>query len=180
MIRYSSWWLIVLIGLQLSSLAQPGQISIARIEAMPSLPSASGYPRLEKIVAIEYNNLIFSTNHQGQYLPLLSLHLLVLFNYSKMKPYFLTHTWKQRSPQTGRSQKHNARIIGATLVGIDKSNQNGINYVAKLKDFFNLKNGQLLYLNNYFGITGNDWWYEVMPNLFSFNKKAVPQLLSRS
>ncbi len=69
-------------------------------------------------------------------------------------------------------------IVGATLVGVDKSNQQGTNYVAKLKDFFNLKNGQKLYLNNYLGVTGEDWWYEVMPNVFFLQvKKTISPML---
>jgi len=173
MTRYSSWWLIVLIGLQLSSLAQPGQISIARIEAMPSLPQPLAI-RDWKDVAIEYDNLIFSTNHQGQYLPLLSFAPAGAFNYPQNEA-ILLDTYVGSKDHLNQAEAINIMpaIIGATLVGIDKSNQNGINYVAKLKDFFNLKNGQLLYLNNYFGITGDDWWYEVIPNLFFLQLKKL-------
>ena len=59
-------------------------------------------------------------------------------------------------------------IIGATLAGIDKSNQNGMDWVAMTRDFFNLKNGQNVYLNSYSTTSGNDWWYDLMPNVYFY------------
>jgi hypothetical protein len=59
-------------------------------------------------------------------------------------------------------------LVGATLVGIDKSDQNGMNWISKSKDFFNLANQQNVYLNGYSATSGSDWWYDLMPNVFFF------------
>jgi len=64
-------------------------------------------------------------------------------------------------------------IVGASLTGIDKSNQNGTNWVAKTKDFFNLKNGQNVYLNDYSTTSGDDWWYDVMPNVYFYQLRYL-------
>ncbi len=64
-------------------------------------------------------------------------------------------------------------IVGASLAGIDKSNQNGMNWVAMTKDFFNLKNGQNVYLNSYSTTSGNDWWYDVMPNVYFYQLRSL-------
>ena len=53
-------------------------------------------------------------------------------------------------------------------MGLDKSNQNGINWVLKAKDFFNKANEQNVYLNAYSTTSGGDWWYDLMPNLYFY------------
>ena len=35
-------------------------------------------------------------------------------------------------------------------------------------DYFNKANGELLYLNNIGGHSGNDWWYDMMPNIYFY------------
>jgi len=59
-------------------------------------------------------------------------------------------------------------LVSATLAGIDKSNQFGINWVESAKDFFNKHNGQNVYLNGRSSHSGHDWWYDVMPNVFFY------------
>lgn len=64
-----------------------------------------------------------------------------------------------------------AAILGAGLVGIDKTNQDGYNYVKMVQNYFNSDNGWNIVMNNTTpsvallgGGYGRDWWYDVLPN----------------
>ncbi|MGC4021752.1 MAG: hypothetical protein QM734_07320 [Cyclobacteriaceae bacterium] len=59
-------------------------------------------------------------------------------------------------------------VVGASLLGVDKTNQFGNNWVLKTKDFFNKANGQNVYLNGSAIPSGSDWWYDLMPNVFFY------------
>ncbi len=66
-------------------------------------------------------------------------------------------------------------VLGASLVGIDKSKQDGLNYVGMLKNYFNRDTGWNIMQNNTNakvalagGGYGRDWWYDVYPNLMFF------------
>jgi hypothetical protein len=61
------------------------------------------------------------------------------------------------------------------LVGIDKTNQNGFNYVKMTQNYFNAANGWNIMMNNtnpsvalLGGGYGRDWWYDVFPNLLFY------------
>jgi hypothetical protein len=65
--------------------------------------------------------------------------------------------------------------LGATLVGIDKSNSQGRNYVGMLKNYFNKETGWNIMMNNTCpevallgGGYGRDWWYDVYPNVLFY------------
>jgi len=59
-------------------------------------------------------------------------------------------------------------VLGATLIGIDKSNQNGHNWVLMLENYFSRTTGENLYLNNIPGDTGSSFWYELFPNVLFY------------
>ncbi|UYQ91047.1 hypothetical protein MKQ68_13180 [Chitinophaga horti] len=66
-------------------------------------------------------------------------------------------------------------VLGATLVGIDKSDQQGLNYVGMLKNYFNKETGWNIMMNNTVpevallgGGYGRDWWYDVYPNMLFY------------
>lgn len=105
---------------------------------MPNLPdflkSETG------IRLLDYDQFVFDTTRQGQYLPFSRLGMLGQFNYPDNRPIFLdTYVGSSWHHQQAEAINLMPAVIGASLVGIDKSNQNGMNYVAALKDFFNLK-----------------------------------------
>jgi hypothetical protein len=143
------------------------QININRIQQMPDMPSPYEI-RDWKNVAEQYDSLIFSLTSQGTHLPLMSLGTEGV-NYPEIKPIFLD----SYVGSTSHGQQREAiniipAMIGASLVGIDKKTQFGIDWVDKVKDFYNLKNGELVYLNGPSDKSGNDWWYETMPNIFFY------------
>lgn len=143
------------------------QIAISRIDQMPNKPST--YNMLDwKKLAKDYDNFVFDTNKTGKYLPLTFISQSDGINYSQVKNIKMYSYVGQTSSDPGEAINIIPALVGASLVGIDKTNQNGINWVTKVKDFFNKKNGQNVYLNNYSAATGGDWWYELMPNIYFY------------
>lgn len=147
--------------------AQTGQLDITRVQLMPNLPSPY-LMRNWKDVAFKYDSIVYSLNATGQYLPVMHLKSSGI-NYPSLQPILMDSYVGSAS---GGNQAESINIIpslvGATLVGIDKSNQNGTNWVEKAKDFFNKANGQNVYLNGASSTSGSDWWYDLMPNVFFY------------
>jgi hypothetical protein len=171
MIRDVLKYLLILSSLTAS--AQPGQLNISRIDLMPDLPA----PLLIinwKTVAHDYDSYVFNVNKTGQYLPLSRLGTQGQFNYPDNTPLFLD-SYVGVDDHLNQAEAINLipAVVGASLAGIDKSNQDGMNWVARVKDFFNLKNGQNVYLNSYSTSSGDDWWYDVMPNVYFYQLRSI-------
>jgi len=154
------------IGIVLLAFAQ--QISIPRIDLMPNLP-APYVMRDWKQVAIDYDNFVFDTSKTGTYLPITNISTSNGINYPTLKTIRMdTYVGQTDHGNVAEAVNILPAIVGASLVGVDKTTQLNTNWVAKIKDFYNLKNGQNVYLNSYSTGTGDDWWYELMPNVFFF------------
>jgi hypothetical protein len=160
-------WLKLLLIILINSdgLAQSGQIDLPRVQQMPNLPSPY-LMRDWKDVAKKYDAFIYSTNASGEFLPLISLKANGT-NYPALQP-ILLHTYVGSPGNQAEAINIIPSLVGATLVGIDKSNQNGVNWAIKAKEFFNKTNGQQVYLNGYNTTSGNDWWYDIMPNVYFY------------
>lgn len=141
------------------------QISIGRIEAMPVTPSPY-FMRDWKGVARGYDSLVFNTTMQGQYLPL-SRTYSASVNYPGQTSFGL-QSYVGGPLGNGEGVNCIPAVVGATLAGIDKSKQNGRDWVLMCREWFNKANGQNVYLNSPGSTTGNDWWYETMPNVFFY------------
>ncbi len=89
-----------------------------------------------KDVALRYDEFIFSTTAVGQFLPLMHLKPNGI-NYPILQP-ILLDTYVGSASNGNQAEAINIipAMVGATLVGIDKSNQNGINWAEKSKRFF--------------------------------------------
>ncbi len=146
--------------------AQPGQVAIPRVELMPNQPMPYNV-RDWKQVARRYDSLVYDVQRTGQYLPLTTLIPSGL-NYPE-RPFFRQHTYVgTNNPLGNEAINVLPSLIGATLVGIDKRNQFGQNWVLMSQDFFNRQNGERLYLNAPSTGSGNDWWYDMMPNVYFY------------
>jgi len=162
------FWIFIL-----QAFPQTGQLAIPRISQMPDLP-APLVIRDWKTVARDYDTFVFDINKTGQYLPLSKLGTIGQYNYPDNTPLYLDSYVGTNSHLNQAEAINNIpAIVGASLNGIDKSNQNGTNWVAMTKDFFNLKNGQNVYLNSYSTKSGGDWWYDVMPNIYFYQLKSL-------
>ncbi|HPM10983.1 MAG TPA: hypothetical protein PK941_11120, partial [Paludibacter sp.] len=141
------------------------QIEIPRINLMPYKPTPF-LIRDWKQVTLDYDNYVFNTNKTGTNLPLTNINLAAGINYSSVQHIRMdTYVGQANHGRVAEAINIIPAIVGASLVGVDKTNHLGINWVSKVKDFYNLKNGHHIYLNGYSSGTGHDWWYEIMPNV---------------
>jgi len=171
MIRLKVILLLCIFTLQL--FPQQGQLSISRIDLMPDFPVPFQI-RDWNAVALDYDSFVFNVNKTGQYLPLSRLGVQGQFNYADNTPLFLD-SYVGADGHLNQAEAVNIMpaVVGASLAGIDKSNQDGMNWVAMTKDFFNLKNGQHVYLNGYATTSGHDWWYDAMPNVYFYQLRSI-------
>jgi hypothetical protein len=141
------------------------QIVINRIEQMPNLPSPYEMRDWEN-VTIGYDSFVFDFNLTGQYLPLIWWRTNTI-NYPHIS--FGLHTVVgTTAPFSAEAINVLPAVISASLSGIDKSNQNGYNWVLMSEEYFNKQNGANVYLNHPSGSNWDDWWYDVMPNVFFY------------
>jgi len=164
---------LLLILFSLPAFSQTGQLNVPRIDLMPDLPAPLQIRDWNK-VTYDYDSLAFNLDKTGQYFPLARLGEMGQFNYADNIPAFLdSYVGAADHPDQAEGINILPAIVGASLNGIDKSNQYGKNWVAMAKDFFNLQNGQNVYLNSYSTTSGNDWWYDVMPNVYFYQLKSI-------
>lgn len=158
--------LVFLLGVTPQAWTQVGQKSIQRVESMPNMPSPYQYKDWKE-VARDYDAFVFDQNQTGTYLPLIFTSPQSI-NYPGQPNFGLDTYVGTVNERNGEGINVLPALVGATLVGIDKSQQNGTNWILASQDYFNKQNGQLIYLNNIGGRSGNDWWYDVMPNVFFY------------
>jgi hypothetical protein len=156
--------LLAVLGLIVPELSAQ-QIAIGRIDAMPNSP-APYLMRDWKSVARGYDSLVFNTDLQGEYLPLSQTYTASV-NYPGQTSFGLQ---SYVGAPLGHGEGINCipAVVGGTLAGIDKSQQNGRDWVRMCREWFNKANGQNVYLNSASSQTGDDWWYETMPNVFFY------------
>lgn len=142
------------------------QINIGRIELMPNIPSPYEM-RDWKNAAAGYDSLVFDLNRTGQYLPLIWLNNNTI-NYPAHNSFGLHTVVGTTSPFSAEGINLIPAVVGASLSGIDKSNQNGYNWVLMCEEYFNKSNNAEVYLNHPTGSPWDDWWYDVMPNVFFY------------
>ncbi|MEJ0030517.1 MAG: hypothetical protein WDO15_09165 [Bacteroidota bacterium] len=119
---------------------------------MPDLPSPYQM-RDWKDVARKYDDLVYSTLVKTK---------SSSTNYPGLQP-ILLESYIGGNDNAAEAINIIPSIVGASLVGKDK-----LTWAQKTKDFFNKANQQNIYLNGYSNISGNDWWYDVMPSVFFY------------
>ncbi|KAA3632232.1 MAG: T9SS C-terminal target domain-containing protein [Bacteroidetes bacterium] len=162
---YKQICLLILVGFLSTGTAQVSQLDINRIEMMPNLPTPFNI-RDWKQVAMQYDSFIYDIQKTGDYLPLVNLQTSGI-NYPENTAFGL-HTYVgTNNPQGKEGINILPSLVGATLVGIDKTNQYDQNWVLMSQDFFN-KDDEAIYLNHPAASSGNDWWYDMMPNIYFY------------
>jgi hypothetical protein len=142
------------------------QIDIPRVEMMPNMPSPYSM-RNWKQVARGYDSLTFDLNASGQHLPLSWIYSNTV-NYQNHESFGIDSYVGWFSSGSGEAINVLAAVVGASLAGIDKSNQSGYNWVLMCEEFFNRRPEENVYLNAPVTSSGNDWWYDTMPNVFFY------------
>ncbi len=145
------------------------QQSIPRIDAMPALPQP--YKMLDwKQKAMDYDAYVFDWNAKDAVRPLIWL------DETRKNVDQVTFGLKT-TVGDARQGAHNqpgheaintiAAVMGAGLVGIDKTAQDGYNYAKMVQNYFGKNERWNIMLNNTAGTAG-DWWYNVLPNLLYY------------
>jgi hypothetical protein len=140
------------------------QIDIPRVQLMPDFPQP--YQMREwKQIAQGYDSLVFNHELQGQYQPFVFFRNQTV-NYPGNKSFGLHTAVGTNSPSSGEAINVIPAVVGATLVGINKSEQFGQNWALMIREYFNNRPQENIYLNHPVSNSGYDWWYETMPNVF--------------
>lgn len=142
------------------------QQSIDRVKLMPNLPEPYEMRDWRK-VAQDYDAFVFDFNAKGKFLPVIAWdgHRV---NYHGRSFSIVSYVGYDPHKTGGEAINTLAAVVGATLAGIDKNNQNGQNFVAMCQKWFSSDNGQDVYLNTEGWITGRTFWYELLPNVLFY------------
>lgn len=180
--RYSILFLIAITAIYGCSKPEPivvDQISIDRVEGMPNQPSP--YKMLDwKEKATNFDSYVFDHEATGEYLPLIWIDSAKRNIDQNTFGLFTVIGDLRQGPGINKGEFHEAlaslgAVMGAGLVGIDKTNQDGFNYVKMVQNYFNSDNGWNIIMNNtnpevamLGGGYGRDWWYDVFPNVLYY------------
>ncbi|TDE28285.1 hypothetical protein E0I61_12195 [Flavobacterium ranwuense] len=158
--------------------AQVIQKKIARVEQMPNIPAQLEIIDYKKL-ALDFDKTVFDFNAKGKYWPLVWMDDSQK-NYPQTVVGLYTAIADVRQGTNNKGMFHEAlatmgATLGATLVGIDKRNQQDLNYVGMTKNYFNSETSWDIMMNNTCpevallgGGYGRDWWYDVYPNLLFY------------
>ena len=155
------------------------QRNIPRVEKMPNHPKPYVFKDWKK-TTVDFDNYVFDFSQKGEFLPLIWLDKS---NRNFPETTFGIYTALgdiRMGAAVNNGENHEAlgalgAVLGATLVGIDKSKQDGYNYVSMLKNYFNRDNGWNVIMNftnkvaHIGGGYGNDFWYEIHNNLLFYS-----------
>lgn len=157
----------LLVGmLILAQHATAQQIDIPRVEMMPNRPSPYQM-RNWKQVALGYDSLVFDLARTGQYLPLIWTYSPGV-NYPEHGSFGLHSYVGTKATHSAEAINVLPAVIGATLVGVNKRTQGGYDWVLMCEEFFNRRPEENVYLNSAVYTSGQDWWYDTMPNVFFY------------
>lgn len=157
---------------------QVKQLKIPRVEEMASLPQPLKIIDWREM-ALNFDRTIYDLNAQGKYWPMVWMDSTGKnFNQPVLGMYTAIGDVRQGTNNKGMFHEALANmgsVLGATLVGIDKSDQQGKNYVTMLRNYFNSGTGWNIMMNNTApevaklgGGYGRDWWYDVYPNVLFY------------
>ncbi len=170
---------LLLLGLTFSAFAQIKQASIDRIDAMPDLPKPLKIIDWKKM-ALDFDQKVYDFNATGEYWPLVWMDTTGKNFPQPVVGMYTAIGDVRQGLQNNKGMFHEAlanmgAVMGASLVGINKSDQAGKNYVKMLKNYYNRENGWNIMMNNTApevallgGGYGRDWWYDVYPNLLFY------------
>lgn len=158
--------------------AQVKQQKIARVDQMPNLPKPFQIIDYKKL-AVSFDSTVYDFNAKGKYWPMVWIDSSKK-NFPQDVVGLYTAVADVRQGTNNKGMFHEAlatmgATLGASLVGIDKSKQQNLNYVGMLKNYFNIETGWNIMMNNTApevallgGGYGRDWWYDVYPNLLFY------------
>jgi hypothetical protein len=155
------------------------QKEIQRVTDMPQHPQP--YKMLDwHEKALNFDKVIFDTKTEGEYRPFIWFDNNARNIDQQTFGLYTVIGDVRQGPEVNKGEFHEAinslgAILGAGLVGIDKTNQDSLNYVKMVQNYFNSDNGWNIMMNNTCpevallgGGYGRDWWYDVFPNVLYY------------
>lgn len=160
------------------------QTSLPRIEQMPDLPQPLKIIDWKK-KTLQFDSIAYNFNSKDSYGPLIWLDSSRR-NIDQVTYGLYTVIGDVRQgPKKNKGEFHEAltsynSLIGAGLMGIDKTDQHGFNYVKMSQNYFNSGTNWNIVMNNTNpevamagGGYGRDWWYDVYPNVLYYGVAAL-------
>jgi hypothetical protein len=174
--------LIIVLGFFIAGCSGPAdveQIGLRKVDEMPELPSP--YKMLDwQEKAKNFDDIVFNHTNDPQETSFIWLDTSGRnFQQTTFGLYTAIEDVRQ-GPDVNNGEFHEAinslgALLSAGLVGINKTNQHGFNYVKMVQNYFNRDNGWNIMMNNTSaevavlgGGYGRDWWYDVFPNVLYY------------
>lgn len=155
---------LLLLGGSLSATGQTPQTRIPRIERMPRIPQPYDM-RDWKATTADYVDLVLCP-HEGDLLPLATQERAGI-NYPHYQPLYVdTYVGWNAHGKGSEAINTIPAVVSAYLTGHE--GRSTFRLTEGIMDFFNARNGQNVYLNNFSSRSGSDWWYDVMPNVYFY------------
>lgn len=153
--------------------------SLAYIDSMPNHPTP--YKMLDwREKALNFDETIFNYSITGEYQPFIWLDSTQRNIAQTTFGLYTVIGDVRQGEHINNGEFHEAinsmgALLGAGLVGVDKTDQHGLNYVEMVQNYFNSDNGWNIMMNNTCpevamlgGGYGRDWWYDVFPNVLYY------------
>ncbi|MFO7616772.1 MAG: hypothetical protein R6V75_05940, partial [Bacteroidales bacterium] len=133
-----------------------------------------------KMKAVQFDSLAFNFNTDAPYGPLIWLDSARRNIDQVTFGLFTVIGDVRQGPGNYGGEFHEAlttlnALVSAGLMGIDKTNQHGYDFVRMAQNYFNSTNGWNIVMNNTNpdvamagGGYGRDWWYDVYPNVLYY------------
>jgi hypothetical protein len=169
---------LLFIHCEMKASSQLIQQKIPRVEQMPDLPKPLQIIDYKNL-ALRFDRIIYDFNAKGKFWPMVWLDSSKK-NFPQTVVGLYTAVADVRQGTNNKGMFHEAlatmgAVLGASLVGINKSSQQNRDYVGMLKNYFNKETGWNIMMNNTCpevallgGGYGRDWWYDVYPNLLFY------------
>ena len=146
------------------------QIAIARVDQMPAMPPDYELRDWDR-VAVLFDSLVYDASQTGTYMPLVGIYPGGA-NYPGVGGAGIESYVGSGNEVPGEALTMLTGIVGGTLVGADKRTQFGTDWVLRSQQYFNRRPAENVYLNGPQTSSGNDWWYDTMPNVFFYQIHA--------
>ncbi len=167
------------------SLGDPvAQTTIPRIDEMPDLPQPLEIIDWKK-KALQFDSLVFIFDNEAPHGSFIWLDSARRNIDQVTFGLYTTIGDVRQGPDKNNGEFHESltslnALVSAGLLGIDKTNQKGYNFVKMSQNYFNSDNNWNIVMNNtnpeiamLGGGYGRDWWYDVYPNLLFYAVAAL-------
>lgn len=155
------------------------QQNIGRIDSMAEVPQPFKIIDFKQL-ALRFDSTVYNFNAKGNFWPLVWIDSSKKNFPQNVVGLYTAIGDVRQGPGHNKGMFHEAlatmgATLGATLVGVDKSKSQGIDFVGMLKNYFNKETGWNIMMNNTCpevallgGGYGRDWWYDVYPNVLFY------------